>query len=534
VRASELHSRRGFLIGFVLVSLSLYLGVDLVAPSGVADAFRSVYYLIFPLCAAVMSVLAARKAHPADRLFIGLMAGGVNCLFVAEVLWAARQNLAPGDGPPDSIAFDIAITAGHLLLVVFVGYMLVSRLGSLRPLERAQALLDGAIALVLLWSGMALLVVDPYLVAGGTTAGYVTLGFTFVDLAILAGLVTIIRTGDTLESASWQSLAALGAGLAATAHAILGILTVEGVFVVGSLQNTLLDVVWMAAYLAIALASGRFIQTSDATVVRRAPAEPGVHWTDLIPAVLAIIFAPGIMWAAYQQAETAWVYIGWTVAATTLSLLVAARAAVLMVSNRELASMSATDPLTGVNNRRSFFDLLRLEMARVERGGGELAVVLVDLDEFRSVNETRGHLAGDQCLRLVASVLRDAVRGLIDIPCRIGGDEFGLILPSAGAGEAVLVCERIRALLGARQKGTDDPVTLSAGVAVFPAHAQTIDELLDAADVALYRAKHSGRDRAVVFDLALNTDLAAAEGARSARGAASPEAAPSSATDPAS
>jgi diguanylate cyclase (GGDEF)-like protein len=185
---------------------------------------------------------------------------------------------------------------------------------------------------------------------------------------------------------------------------------------------------------------------------------------------------------------------------TILAALIAARSGVLVVSNRELAAMSATDPLTGVRNRRSFFDHLRLEAARIERAGGELAVLLLDLDEFRAVNETRGHLAGDQSLRLVSDVLGDAIRGFIDVPCRIGGDEFGVILPSAGTSEAMIVAERIVALLAQRQAGSESAVTLSGGIAVYPSQASSVDELLERADTALYCAKHHGRDRVEVYN----------------------------------
>jgi diguanylate cyclase (GGDEF)-like protein len=156
--------------------------------------------------------------------------------------------------------------------------------------------------------------------------------------------------------------------------------------------------------------------------------------------------------------------------------------------------MAHTDPLTGLANERTVGRILELELARAGRQESEVSVVLFDIDDFQATNREGGHAAGDDVLRRVAAVLAESVR-LVDTVGRIGGDEFVLIAPgSAGLTVARRVIEGIVSLPAVAGR----PVTVSAGVARFPADGRDAETLLEAAATALAQARADGRGQAVL------------------------------------
>jgi diguanylate cyclase (GGDEF)-like protein len=167
--------------------------------------------------------------------------------------------------------------------------------------------------------------------------------------------------------------------------------------------------------------------------------------------------------------------------------------------HRIVERQALVDGLTGLANRRSAEETLRTELARAARSGEELALVLVDLDGFKAVNDRHGHPAGDAVLREFAGRLRQAVRE-IDLAARWGGEEFCLVLPTSDGEGGAYVAERARAALESRAivlpDGTQVHVTASFGVASYPAHADA-NGLVAAADEALYCAKREGKNRVV-------------------------------------
>jgi two-component system cell cycle response regulator len=154
-----------------------------------------------------------------------------------------------------------------------------------------------------------------------------------------------------------------------------------------------------------------------------------------------------------------------------------------------------TDHLTGLANRRRFERQLEREVARTERYGHPFCLLMLDIDHFKEVNDTRGHDAGDEALRRVANVIQSGTRG-IDTGARIGGDEFAVILPETDVARGLEVAERLCAAVRVLDLGHDGRITASLGVAGLPSCARGGDDLREAADAALYDAKHRGRDRA--------------------------------------
>lgn len=161
------------------------------------------------------------------------------------------------------------------------------------------------------------------------------------------------------------------------------------------------------------------------------------------------------------------------------------------------------DGLTTLYNHRTFQELLGLELARAQRHGTPVSLLMIDIDRFKQINDTLGHQAGDAVLRQLASLLLDSARN-IDQVCRYGGEEFVLILPMTTTQEALHVAERMRKLVEVHEfacgPGHYRRLTVSIGVASYPLHAQTQPALIAAADAAMYAAKQAGRNRCCVCD----------------------------------
>ena len=222
----------------------------------------------------------------------------------------------------------------------------------------------------------------------------------------------------------------------------------------------------------------------------------------------------------YEVTKWSWV--------TMINMSVAAISVYLMKTIRhreeELKKLVITDNLTSLYNRAYFFFRLHSELQRAKRYNRPLSLLIMDMDNFKQVNDQYGHLIGDLLLRAVSGTIRANIRYSagkaryeLDIPCRYGGDEFTIILPETTTAQATVVAERLRkkinvkcghemmeqiqAATGSHPMEVPD-VTVSVGVASFPGHASETDALVKAADDAMYVSKRSGKDKVVVSDKA--------------------------------
>ncbi len=168
---------------------------------------------------------------------------------------------------------------------------------------------------------------------------------------------------------------------------------------------------------------------------------------------------------------------------------------IIEISMFERTERSAvTDGLTGLYNHAYLLQALRQEVLRSKRHGLRAALVLLDLDDFKQVNDGRGHVEGDRVLMKAAAIVRDSVRE-IDVAARYGGEEFAVLLPDTSRLGAFVVAERIRRRIEERFARSRTPVTLSGGLAVFPDDAGAPADLIVQADVGLYEAKAAGKNR---------------------------------------
>lgn len=187
-------------------------------------------------------------------------------------------------------------------------------------------------------------------------------------------------------------------------------------------------------------------------------------------------------------------------------------------AGRELAEvlmrermLARIDPLTGALNRRRFYELAEYEASVATRYQRELSIILFDLDEFKAINDRIGHQGGDDLLRGVVQVVQSHLRPA-DVLGRYGGDEFVIMLPHTRAEDAAQIAERMRADIAEQSvatfHGSIVSTKISAGVAEFKGAGDTLDALIQRADLALYKAKKSGRDRVVVYSRSLASSIA--------------------------
>jgi len=176
----------------------------------------------------------------------------------------------------------------------------------------------------------------------------------------------------------------------------------------------------------------------------------------------------------------------------------------LLETNLELQRLTNSDGLTGLSNRRYFDEYLGAEWKRAQREQTQLALLMIDVDAFKAYNDTYGHVAGDEVLRRVASVIRENCTRPADLPARFGGEEFSMILPGTSPGGARLLAEKVRRAIETLRiphagSPTSGFVTVSIGGAVIvPDGDANFSGLVEAADAGLYQAKRNGRNQVVM------------------------------------
>src|SRR3954451_2054747 len=222
--------------------------------------------------------------------------------------------------------------------------------------------------------------------------------------------------------------------------------------------------------------------------------------------VWALVFQTVFIAAAYEiaitmggggsQAAQRWLLTIWTVIVVGTFIAVLRRRMNGLIGR--LSDAARTDPLTNLLNRRGFEDVFDLELERSRRSGRACALVVGDLDHFKRVNDLLGHPEGDERLKTFARLL-DAGKRRIDAVARMGGEEFALLLPETDEHGAYVIAERLRHKVRDAFAPDTVAVTVSFGVAAYPTHGTKPDQLLQAADQALYVAKELGRDRTAIY-----------------------------------
>jgi len=214
-------------------------------------------------------------------------------------------------------------------------------------------------------------------------------------------------------------------------------------------------------------------------------------------------YGPAITAGAFDQDGARWWLGVWQATVVVVSLPVCAAMVMVLFSSQEamhkrLRQLSITDGLTGLSNRRHFMDRLEAELARQQRSGQPMSMVLLDADHFKDVNDQYGHAKGDEVLMALAKDLFAGVRTPTDVVARLGGEEFALLLPDTELADAETVCVRLQKSLRARRfASSSGPFGVTVSMGVVQALGATADQMLWQVDANLYQAKAAGRNRAV-------------------------------------
>jgi diguanylate cyclase (GGDEF)-like protein len=462
--------------------------------------------------AATTWALWRRRPKPAYP-WVTLLAAEITYV-VADALWAHEVAIGEGHARYPSVA-DGTYLASYVVLAVGIWFLIKTKIGT----KDKSALLDASI----LVTGVGLLYwvvgVHPATEAAlmTWTGRAVTMAYPLLDLVLLVFACHLFLRGDArTRPLLLLALAALSAFLADSAYATLSL---AGHYKIGNV----LDLGWMVMAVFLGAAA---LHPDMSLAGAQEPQElrPATSRRILLlaSAVLSIPIAFAIEFARQGHVHF-WEFM---CAGSLLLVLFVTRVALLMKElgakitelrrqrgvlhsslaerdalSRELGHQALHDALTGLPNRALFFDRVSVAIEGTRRHPGRVALLFIDVDEFKLVNDRFGHGVGDDLLVKLAVRLKQALRGQ-DSAARLGGDEFGVLLMDvADEGEAVAIANRLVATLGAPAtiRGIELDVTTSIGVGFCFACSQSVEELVRRADVAMYSAKRTGKDQAVAW-----------------------------------
>jgi two-component system, cell cycle response regulator len=471
-----------YLVTGLLVVAAYYLAIHLRSP---AVVLVSLYCLVSASAGVAVFVGCARNLVGARARLPWLVLGGSQVVYAAADSFFYVTHYMFGNSAFPALADPLYL--GHYPLVV-VGLILLIRLRN--PGRDLASLLDAATVAVATALLSWLYLIGPQARADSPMlVKLVSVAYPVMDLAMFAVALRLIL-GPGRRPASFMLLAGN----------LLAIFTADTIYVMQQLNGTyhagnFLDAIWLCGNLALGAAA---LHPTVSRVTERASAED-MKLTPVRLAVLAgaALIAPAtlIVRDLLGILRDVPVIAG---ACAVLFLLAIARLAGLVVDQRHLAT---TDVLTGLRTRRFFGAQLPLEITKAHRAGSSLAVLIVDVDHFKSINDRYGHPAGDRVLVEVARRLRDAVRHA-DFIARYGGEEFALVVPGVSPQELASIGERLRTQVACSPIVVSPDewvhVTVSVGTAGYPRHGESPADLITTADRALYAAKAQGRDRVVV------------------------------------
>jgi diguanylate cyclase (GGDEF)-like protein len=494
--------RRGALaVAVVTVALAVFL---FAGPAGAAKiAVDDAATLLSALTAAVACVLAARRSTDATRRAWALLAAGLFLWAVGEGIWAFYEVVLARDVPLPSIAdaaYLAAVLPAAIGILSFPG-------GPQRGMARTRALLDGClVTAALLFVVWAVVLGDLWRASIEAPLGQaITLLYPATDVVLASLAVMAIVRGPAARRHA-VALVAAGVSAMAVADVVYGWLANRDAYQSGSV----LDAVWIAAYLALALAAVH----PDATVPsRRADdADADTASAGIVAPYVPVVAAAVACVVRVIDGRPLGTFLSVT-GAVCLALLVVRQFTALVdnvrltsrlqttvrdleASRAELRHLAYHDPLTGLPNRALFFATLESDAV----AGAPVAVLYADLDRFKQVNDSLGHAAGDELLVEVAMRLTGVI-GTRGIVARLGGDEFGVVVhdPDAVAhadGLARVVDAALRCPVVIQGERVVPSASIGVATADGPAGAGAApDELVRWADAAMYAAKATRRDR---------------------------------------
>jgi diguanylate cyclase (GGDEF)-like protein/putative nucleotidyltransferase with HDIG domain len=495
--------RRIIPVAYVVLLVS-YLGIPALSLPPTVAAFAGQTILALVVCVACY-VLIQGFVHTtgSERRFWGFVSLGAGFLALgrAHDLIAALLALS-GGGPVGmwSAVFDVGAVVTFLTLL-----LAFSRFRHTSMAARIRYVIDIAAVSVAIAGALEILVIGPWFDHLGISSVWFRFVYSaspVVGALALGGMFVVVLGTRFDRWEPWERVLAGSAALLAAGLVLAPVAYADiTVNLAGGWARSISDALWMTGvYLGMAGAVYRHIEGERPWRIRPlATLEPSYGWlpTVVLPSV-AVIALPLFGWAAANAADPQ-VRLVRLVVFGALALTVAARTLLTVMEQDALTTGVVTDPLTGLFNHTHYQTLLSQEIAHATRYAEPLSLMVIDADDFARVNDSGGHMAGDEMLVGFARLTESAVRTR-DVVCRAGGDEAVIILPGTDSDTALAIAERI---LGAIREVLDPNgrrMTASIGIASLPGQASERSELVSRAEAALYWAKTHGKDRAVVFD----------------------------------
>ncbi|OLR92308.1 diguanylate cyclase [Actinokineospora bangkokensis] len=478
---------------YLLTGLALVVAYYFIPETAAAAPLRVVLYCALSGSAAVAACWGAARTRPGNRLPWVLIGASQVVYFTADSVFYIGHYLVGVTAFP---SWPDLFYLGHYPFAVLGVLLLIRRRAPGRDLPGVlDAATLGVVAAMLSW----VYLIGPQSRRGAPVpAELASVAYPVMDLALLTVALGLLLGSGARPRAFFLLVSWLA--LILSADTIYIAQQVRGVYEAGNF----LDAIWLCGNLALGAAAlhPTVDQVSDTSPMREGPLNP------VRIAVLSgvALLAPLVLMVQYYTGDVRDVPVV-AGACAALFLLTITRLALLVSDQRRLA---ITDVLTGLHTRRFFEAQLPLEMARARRSGGSVAVLIIDVDHFKSINDRYGHPAGDRVLVEIAARLRSTVRSG-EVLARHGGEEFALIVPGADAETLPALADRLREQVASAPVVVTPQrwvaVTVSIGTARFPTHGTNPADLVAIADRALYSAKAAGRDRVVV---ASDTTTAAA------------------------
>ncbi len=442
------------------------------------------------------------------------LGGSIVCWCIGQIIWTVYELILKQATPFPSLA-DVAFMAQYPLLSA--GVLLIPR----RPLSgtaRTRLAIDGLIILAALVTFSWFFILGPTVTHGGETLLARVLGTAYPawDIVLVGCLLVLFARARNVVTGRAGLL--LAAGLAA-------FIASDSYFDYANLQNTyatgaLTDVGWPLACMLFGLAAYAVrAETATASIqspspIERDQEEDGPLWGSILPYAFVPAVGGLLFYVFHVVSPAPYLRSGVEAGAAVLVTLVVLRQILAIeenrhlstrvrVKNRELAAantrleaLATTDPHTDLPNHRAIVASLDRELERAFRYYRPCGILFIDLDHFKTLNDSCGHQAGDTALSELAGVMRETLRG-VDLVGRWGGEEFVAILPETDTNTAAEVAERLRAAITVHGFGSPGsmPLTCSIGVASYPDDALDRDKLIELADRAMYTAKRLGRNQ---------------------------------------
>jgi len=467
-----------------------------------------------PIVVTVLLGLRSRAlSEGAERAFWGFLSAANAVLLGCELLLIWWVLVLDPMGPP-RVSWPFHIMHG-VAAVFFLGLIVsMSRLTQIPLVTKLRWTLDSAALALIAAAALLTVYVRPVMAPADAPVSHLLLGtgYPLFGLLMMMGTLGNVVGMKVDRWRTWDTLTALSLAIYACAISLWPLWYGTAVTTSRNYERGLLDLVQFGGHWLLMMAAVyRLTELSVRPLKPLAPpSDSKFKWAHALVPALSIVAIPALAWLAYVSLPDRGSFVVYTVTLTLITVLALARSVAVALEHGALFHRSITDPLTGLYNHRFFHDRLSDELSQAQRYGEHLAVITLDLDDFGRFNELHGHLGGDRLLAEVGALIR-SVTPAGAIPARLGGDEFGVLAPTADSLDALVLARRMLDIVGIQAGGHPGGVSFSAGIAVYPDHADDPETLLRLADGALFDAKGSGKSTVVLYDAERVPDLSATD-----------------------